>query len=222
MVELRFASSEISDDEVGTIFSPLALGDGPLNLLSLYLGGNNNNGIIGYHALAALLGNKKSMLKDQRNSIGDEEIGILGSALASNPKSKLNALDMEGNFDITTKGWQTFLLFLCDTSSISRTYFSNHMRSKKFSDLDPVLVLNQVLSRDINKKLVAYIMEPFATMTMEWEEWSVLPYILAFMSKAHCNTDGHSALYHFLGRMMSLFYAGPNVAKSEMKGPRRM
>ena len=233
LVELCVASNEIGDDEVCTIFNPLA--DGHLNLRSLYLGGNNDIGIIGYRTLAALLGNQNSMLEalDLRgNNIGDDEVSILASALASNPNSKLHTLDTYGNLDITSEGWRTFSRLLCNTSSINHTYLSNHaLNDLGFEQLPSDL--SRVLNYNKDKQFVArqkvlnvhfkgddYIMEPFATM--EREERSVLPYILAFMSKAHRNTDGHSALYHFLKRMPSIFYADPNVAKSEMKGPRRM
>ena len=81
----------------------------------------------GCQGLAALLSNPYSNLEkldiQQNNNVDDEGAIIFANALTTNRKLKKLVLWSTG---ITVEGWGAFSRVLCDTSSINKTFLSNH------------------------------------------------------------------------------------------------
>ena len=79
------------------------------------------------YRLASLLGRGSSSLTKlclKRNQIDDECVTSLVSGLRDN--TTLITLDLSNNIGITHAGWKCLLDLVCDTTSINRTYHSNH------------------------------------------------------------------------------------------------
>lgn len=96
-------------------------------LQKLDLSHNASITIRGWLAVSALLESPKSNLQELslcNNEIDDEGAISFANALTNN--CTLKALDLNSNYSITNKGWSAFSKILCGTSTINRTYFSNH------------------------------------------------------------------------------------------------
>mmetsp|Transcript_35646 Transcript_35646/g.76112 ORF Transcript_35646/g.76112 Transcript_35646/m.76112 type:complete len:328 (+) Transcript_35646:23-1006(+) len=84
-------------------------------------------GVNGCETLASLLQDPKCNLVSldlAGNTIDDASATVLAGALKNN--SKLESLTFPTRNAMTEKGWTEFSKALCDTSSISDIYFSNH------------------------------------------------------------------------------------------------
>ena len=149
-------------------------------LVELFLTRNPTITIRGWERLSTLLEMPDSKLEKlylSGNNIGDEVARIFANALRGN--SKLKCLTVN-NCRFTTEGWMHFSKLLCDTSSLNKTYLSNHtLRVLALSDhrelpTDLVSLLNlnaisenkgQVAMTKILQHHSHFNMQPF----FEWE-----------------------------------------------------
>ena len=138
------------------------------------------------------------------NNLGDEGALIFANAMVVN--SKLKTLDLTDCDGITEVGWAHFSRLLCDTSSISKTYLSNHTL-RELDTIDPIedLAENLEIPTDLasyldlngsseNKGQVAmtkilqhhshFNVQPF----FEWEV-KVLPLMITWLEKARARTS---------------------------------
>ena len=86
------------------------------------------------------------------NNLGDEGALIFANAMVVN--SKLKDLDLTDCDGITEVGWAHFSRLLCDTSSISKTYLSNHTL-RELDTIDPIEDLAENL--EIPTDLASYL-----------------------------------------------------------------
>ena len=118
---LHLVQNDIDDEGVDALV--VAVANSNLRFLNL---SSINITARGCQSLAALLENPNSNLERLRlrsNSVGDKGAFIFANALATN--RKLRDLDLDSN-GITADGWSSFSKILCDTSSITNTFLSNH------------------------------------------------------------------------------------------------
>ena len=104
----------------------LTIGLNQLQLIDLSLNGDNV-GRNGCAALATILAQKESSLRGlhlKNNDIDDDCIFNFIDALQNN--TTLSTLNLDGNNGITSIGWQSLLNLICNETSISTTYQSNH------------------------------------------------------------------------------------------------
>jgi hypothetical protein len=89
--------------------------------------GQNGIGRRGSEALTDLLRSDESSLVElnlQSNAIDDESAEILGRSLLHN--TTVEMLRLEGNEHVSCVGWKYLCRLVCDTSSVSATFRSNH------------------------------------------------------------------------------------------------
>ena len=175
---------------------------GGLTNSNLRVLGLSGNGITsrGCRSLAAMLEHPNSNLEElylYDNNIGDERAPILANSLARNCKLKILDLRFSG---ITAEGWFGFKTVLCDTSSISSTFLSNHtLIGLGFTaypnplpdDVEDLLELNE---GNDDKKQVAmekilmhhphFDIHPF----FEWD-MNVLPIMIEWFERAGAHFD---------------------------------
>ena len=194
--ELRYlvlSKNDIDDEGVESFVGALA--NCRLSVLDLSLNLITDRGC---QSLAGVLQNPNSNLVQlslSGNLIGNEGALVFANALARN--SKLKKLDLWG-CDVAAKGWSSFSKVLCDTSSVNKTFLSNHTLEdlghaprRIPEDVRSLLALN--LSDD--KKEVAikkvllhhphFDMQPF----FEWE-LRVLPIAVAWFERARSMETG--------------------------------
>jgi len=128
------------------------------------------------------------------NNIGDEGALVFAKICALVNNSTLETLVLHGNGIITTEGWAPFSNLLCDTSSVNRTYLSNHTlthlgdtdESMRDSFIPFHLFLNKETS-DKGKVAMKKILEHHYHFNMqpffEWE-FKVLPIMINWVEKA--------------------------------------
>ena len=128
------------------------------------------------------------------NNIDDEVALIFATSLKGN--SKLKTLDLTDCDGITEGGWAHFSSPLCDTSSINKTYLSNHTLEDLGSthiptDIQQYLILNsnsedkgQIAMAKIIRHHSHFNMQPF----FEWE-FKVLPLMITWLEKAGAHTS---------------------------------
>jgi len=177
-------------------------------LQELYMPYNSSITIRGWKTLSTLLELPASSLEDLiifgNNNIGDEGAFVFANALSNN--TTLTALDLFYDSRITNEGWAYFSKLLCDTSSVNKTYLSNHtlyclgdgVYEDDFDDISGIehhLVLNEdgqgkgkgkiaMVKRKIAMKKIVHVhshfdMQPF----FEWE-FKVLPIMIEWFAKA--------------------------------------
>ena len=128
------------------------------------------------------------------NDIGDEGALVFSNSLRGNCKLKI--LNLWGN-DITTEGWAHFSKLLCDTSSINKTYLSNHtlvgLGATRFmpADVQSCLALNrdngdkrQIAMTKILQHHSHFNMQPF----FEWE-FKMFPRMISWLEKTRACTS---------------------------------
>ena len=160
-----------------------------LNQLNeLDLRSNRSITIKGWKKVSALLeiDTKLEKLNIEYNNIGDEETLVFANALVSN--TTLKTLEI-GRNRITPEGWAPFSKLLCDTTSVNRTYLSNHTLEKIYPTGDfhvnKYLALNkredkqQVAMSKVLQRHSHFDMEPF----FEWE-FKVLPLMIQWFTNA--------------------------------------
>ena len=191
---LNLDGNNIDDEGVETLVHVIA----ESKLRDLDLSCNRSITAIGWKKVSTLLERPDSNLEKlylSRNNIGNEGGLIFANAMVDN--HKLQTLSLTGN-GFTDEGWAHFTRLLCGTSSVNKTYLSNHtlqelsfVRSSPMpADVQLYLRLNRS-SKD--KGLIAMIkilqhqshfnVQPF----FEWE-LKALPLIISWLEKANACT----------------------------------
>ena len=192
---LYLHGNNIDDEGVEALTNAISTRDS--DLVELSLSRNPTITIRGWKMLSTLLEMPDSPLERLHNSdnnIGDEGAFIFANALKGN--CKLKVLSLHGN-GITHEGWAHFSKLLCDTSSVNKTYLSNHtlenLETTRFTGppfMPADVQLYQVLNASSeNKGYVAttkilqhhshFTVQPF----FEWE-FKVLPLMITWLEKA--------------------------------------
>jgi len=113
----------------------------------------------GCKGLAALLENPRSNLKHlilNYNPFGDEGAQVLANAIADN--KRLEQLAVDGCRAMSPRGWGAFFQVVCDPSSVSATYRSNHTLCKMwelFSPSIPPELRTALQGNEENNKIIA-------------------------------------------------------------------
>jgi len=192
---LQLSESSLDDEKVQVLIKGIA--NGNTTLQEICLSNNDSITIEGWRVVATLLEMPRSNLKSlnlYNNNIGDDGVRIFAKALVNN--STLKIMGLHDN-RITPEGWAYFKKLLCDTSSVNKTYTSNHVltflgASAILSDIESNLSLNRLENKDeIPMRKILYHhahfdMQPF----FEWE-FKVLPIMIEWFVKAAavCTTD---------------------------------
>jgi hypothetical protein len=164
------------------------------------------------------------------NNVGDEGALVFANALTKN--GKLKVLDLEDN-GITAEGWSGFSKVLCDTSSINKTFLSNHTLQSLGrvpnipANIRALLESNrsndkrQVAMKKILKHHQHFNMQPF----FEWE-WKVLPLAISWFERARSIEEEDVAriskrklevIYQFIRAMPDVFEPAPEAAGEKRK-----
>ena len=159
------------------------------------------------------------------NHIGNEGTTILANALATN--TKLKKLYLGGNPMDDQSVVDIFAKLLCDTSSISNTYSSNHTLRKLLvlltnqqhlgEHLDSLLKMNKGKNKShvAIKKILKYHpnidMTPFYEWNMEGDgerDLKALPYVVAWFDRAEEAVAGDEDVesYNIRAKMLSAIY----------------
>ena len=162
--------------------------------------------------------------------MGNEGALIFANALARN--NKLEILNLHNN-EITAEGYSSFSNVLCDTSSVNKTFRSNHTLvslgdEDMPADVESSLELNRSSE---NKKQVAikkilqhhqhFDMQPF----FNWD-LKVLPIAINWFERAHAvdefdeagiGTRKLGAIYQFVRAMPEVFEPAPVAAGGKRK-----
>ena len=122
-----------------------------------------------------------------QNNIDDDAAAAFASSLVNN--HTLRELKLNGNPLITANGWQDFSNVLCNTTSVNKTFLSNHTLTELLVRAPPLLQPYLSLNYDSDKKEVATIkilqhhydvdMQPF----FEWE-FKCLPMVVGWLERA--------------------------------------
>ena len=160
-------------------------------LQELNLSTNRSITIKGWKEVATLLERSKlKALHIEDSDIGDEEARVFAKALTNN--STLEELDLCYN-SINVKGWASFSKLLCNTSSVNKTYLSNH--TLQYIMGFPNNVSNIRKGLELNKNLpgrrkphiaMVKILRTHSHFNMEpfFEEFKVLPLLINWFKKA--------------------------------------
>ena len=221
---LNLRNNDIGDEGTRIIANALTTNS---NLADLFLS-HNNITARGCHSLAIILGSTTSNLKIldlRKNSVGNEGALVLANALTTN--RKLTYLGLHYN-EISAEGWSSFSKVLCDTSSINKTFLSNHtlwdlgrgVLMPAHVDIQALLALNrssedkrQVAIKKILKHHHHFDMQPF----FEWD-LKVLPITINWFEKARSiesndeaavNKRKLEAIYQFSRGMPEVFEPAP-------------
>lgn len=220
------------------------------NLQTLYLSGNDI-GIDGCRSLSYLLQNEDSSLHTldiDNNEIDDEGVEIITHSLKHN--TKLELLNLDGNDNITQKGFTAFLKLLVDVSSIVNTYKnSNHTLTdltlpsdeddEDDNDDDISMYIDVMLEKNRGdnpgrRKVIDYQLDtditelanlqgvPCTTNSSIYAQIDpvVLPDVLAIVGKELLVTDMYGALVTTASDLMSLVNK-PAVLKERMNDKRK-
>jgi len=183
-------------------------------LQELHLWNNRSITIQGWKAVSTLLempGCSLEMLYINSNNIGDEGALVFANALANNSTLKTLGLDnceiSDGEGWLRRSGWAPFLKLLDDTSSVNKTYTSNHTL-EFINGLPPIYQdesdLGTQLERNRSSEDKEYIamfkilqcywhfdMQPF----FEWD-LKVLPIMKEWFTRAAVFRVPDTPLYH--------------------------
>ena len=232
---LSLRNNAIGDEGTDVLMTTCAaLANSSLGVLTL---SDNNITARGCRSLAIILGSTTSnlwILDLGNNNSGDEGAQIFANALTSN--RKLKTLDLHYN-GITAEGWSCFSKILCDTSSINKTFLSNHTLERLEdsyrqlsipADVDAFLALNrsnsdkkQVAIKKILKHHQHFDMQPF----FEWD-LKVLPLAVEWFERAHAIEDTDAtvidkqklgAIYQFIRAMPDIVEPAPAVGTKKRK-----
>ena len=187
-------------------------------LSTLTLGGGQHGTLsnAGWQSISSLLESPSSNLEVLRlffSGIGTDGALMLANSLGCNHKLKSLSLYV----DITTEVWPIFAKLVCDTTSINRTFQSNHTLTAIYlNDAIPYGLRSLLcLNDEADKKKVAmtkilkhhphFNMEPF----FEWD-LKVLPLMISWFERAalisidfeaHINERKFSSFYQFVRGM---------------------
>ena len=226
-------------DEGIELLAPALAKSTLLKTLSLSRNGISSKGIESLSTLLKSSNCKLEFVGLSGNQIGDDGAKILASSLANNVS--LESLGLAGT-NITNEGWTAFANLLCDSSSVHKTYLSNHTlkyillgtsrnNSSVFTgDVTPLLTYNdwddtkKVAARKIIKTHKDLSMETFFELDLK-----VLPIAVKWFDNAismfsqyvfheHMKTTKLSAIYQFI-RGLPLLYIGSRLKQelSEMQ-----
>ena len=225
--KIDFSNNRIDGESVEELVKALYLNH---ELEELSLAGNDV-GRYGCMALAALLQNPQSMLKKLNlrcNNINDEGAITLAESLMGN--NKLTHLGLGGNESIHDPGWDAFSRVICDATSISTTYYSNHTLAVLTSSSHHSPASYLELNRCHNKHHVArqkifgkhfdhpnFVTVPFVEM-----ESSLLIHVLKFIDQFR--GDGmenrnvrHTILFQLLKNIPQIFGVSGNKTHYKAK-----
>lgn len=153
----------------------------------------NRIGVGGFEVLASFLQDPSCNLVTLNLNnvpIDDDCSAILAHALRAN--TKLDSVLFKNTTATTRAGWKSFSKALCDTSTINKTYHSNHTLKNFGSQLPPSRRLNRSLMLNNNgtsTKQVAIrkILRNHRRLEMgslfEWE-LNMLPYVVNWFGRA--------------------------------------
>ena len=183
---LHLKSAGIDDEGIAVLVPAL------INCVSIRNLDLSENPLIttrGWWALSSSLESPRCILEELHLTgcnVDDEALDIFADALSDN--CRLKSLTFNSNV-ITTEGWAAISQLLCDTSSINKTFSSNHTLQVLGFGLPNSASSHLILNRNADKKLVAmtkilnnhrdFDMKPF----FEWE-FKVLPTILHWLDMA--------------------------------------
>ena len=186
---LYLSRNDIGDEGMKVLVPALASCS---HLKELHLFTNPSVTTKGWQSLATILEAPNSNLQELHiadNNINDEAVAAFAKVLLIN--RMLHTLNMNGNNSLSTRGWQALSKLLCNTSSVSATFLSNHTLFYLGSGIHgnetirPLIELNE---RE-DKKEVATIkilqhhddfdMLPF----FEWE-FKCLPLVIGWLERA--------------------------------------
>ena len=175
----------------------------------------------GWQALSVYLRNHNSTLKKiivHDTDMNDESLMVLLNALVNN--TTLKALVAHPNDSIRDIGWQALADFLCDETSLSSIYTSNHTLQQFYAGfyydddgpkdhLVSLLKLNENDNKQevARQKLIRYYFSNDDGGIVKVEEFvdvelEVLPQAIAWVGK---DDIGHSLLYKLFQTMPTLF-----------------
>ncbi|KAL7458336.1 hypothetical protein ACHAWC_010497 [Mediolabrus comicus] len=203
------------------------------SLKQLYIWGNRSITAAGLRSLTPLLQSESHSLEAInlcRINFGDDGAMALTEGLRGNKFLKELSFDVE-TAGITTIGWSAFSTLLCDTSTISKTYLSNHTLTiiaseynNEPQDIVQYLAINEHSNAAICKILQSHPdldMEPFFNKKMQF-----LPAVMSWFervepiedqliedelieeSERSCQNRKLSALYKFVRAMPDLTIIG--------------
>lgn len=219
---LNLSHNNISDNGVNALMRALAHG----KLRILELSDNQSITVRGWQSIASLLGKGHSNLEELYlgNSIDDEGALVFANAMVDN--RRLKTLDVNCS-SITAQGWSAFSNVLCDTSSVNKTFLSNHTlqrigryRSTNLRWLPQVvksyLELNGS-SEDKKKIAMKKILQHHSDFNMkplfEWE-FKALPLVIGWCERASACTTAFeskigrvklSSIYQFVREMPVMY-----------------
>ena len=148
---------------------------------------------IGWQSLSALLEHPDSVLKNLyvcvTPNLNDEVAIDWSKALAKN--TSLKTIHTTVGHSITSLGWKAFKTALCNPSSLSAIYESNHTlegigiggypRCMPSEDLVYYLGINRIFKRVPQCKIILYLHLNFARYAHEFEDMSILPNVIAYI-----------------------------------------
>lgn len=198
---LNLNGNDIDDEGIEALMAGLIHSR---QLKKLRLSRNSYIAARGWKALSTLL-ESSSRLEDLTLvsvGIGDEGTISFANALARN--CTLKNLILHGNPAITSEGWAAFSKLACDTSSVNKTFLSNHIlqsvksESVRIDGLPGDLFSSLNLNQREDKKKVAMIkilrhhtdidLQPF----FEWE-FKLLPLVMNWLDAASDATEWHAS-----------------------------
>mmetsp|Transcript_26470 Transcript_26470/g.48708 ORF Transcript_26470/g.48708 Transcript_26470/m.48708 type:complete len:486 (+) Transcript_26470:181-1638(+) len=216
---LDLSNNDIDDEAVEALMSALANG----NKLRKLILCNNFIRARGWRAISTLLASPNCNLEQvffTDNRINDEGAVIFASVLANN--CKLKRLALSYNAAITAEGWAAFSKLLCNTSSVNKTFLSNHTLQDmggRDATVPPDVSSYLDLNTGTDKKQVAIIkilqnhhhfnMQPL----FEWD-FKALPLVIGWFERAAaCPTDFNanignrklSSIYQFIRGIPPLY-----------------
>ena len=186
-------------DDEGVVALVHGIG-GPSNLVKLNLSLNRSITIRGWKTLSTLLEMPESDLEKlnlSSNNMSNEAVLAFANSLKGN--CKLKTLNFSYCNGITSEGWAHFSSLLCDTSSINKTYLSNHtlesLGAARFmsADLVSYLVLNASSENKGHialRKILHYHSHINVQPLFEWE-FKVWPLMIAWLEKARTRTSNY-------------------------------
>jgi len=233
LTEISLSSCHITDSMVEDIVQAVR-GHAELKTLALR---DNDIRKGGCEWLSILLQDPKCNLVNldlHNNMIDDSGTKIMADALNNN--KKVEAILLDENY-ISTGGWNAFSNIVCNQSSISKTYRSNHtlsmitsfgavkMAGSRMYDKDGVIPNRLFELMEFNagrdKKVVAhqkildchlkgdFNMEPFVDTNMEMK---VLPHILSWVGRSSKSDNmSFEVIFNFLRQMPTLCANGSPV-----------
>ena len=218
----RLTGCNIGDEQLGRIVKALSAHE-QLELLGLQLHaphGSNNRAT--HLALATGLKTGFSNLKTLEL---DSHLANVVEAITNGSRIEHLILDSDF-FENTHEGWQVLKQVLCDTSSIKKTFFSNHSVHKISaplvllqvpSDIQILLDLNRLVNKnEVSKiKIVQHHSDFDLSNLFQWD-LKALPLILEWLEAANnlpANNNWHmdysrrklSTLYQYARKMPSSF-----------------